>query len=78
VCRLAPDRALSSRGGKRSEGLGAQEAVYSALADPGCIMVIRHQSLGIRILIDPLLGEPRWDGYRNRPHSHNAVGAVAA
>src|SRR6201987_4602725 len=34
------------RGDKRFEGLGAQEAVHTALADPVCIMVNRNQGSG--------------------------------
>jgi putative molybdopterin biosynthesis protein len=63
---------------KRFEGLGAEAAVRSALADPACIMVNRNQGAGTRILIDRLLGGVRPDGYWNQPRSHNAVAAAVA
>jgi molybdenum cofactor synthesis domain-containing protein len=66
------------KGDKRFEGLSAQEAVRSALADPACIMVNRNQGAGTRILIDRLLGDNRPDGYWNQPRSHNAVAAAVA
>jgi putative molybdopterin biosynthesis protein len=65
-------------GDKRFEGLGAEEAVRSALKDPSCLMVNRNQGAGTRILIDRLLGEARPDGYWNQPRSHNAVAAAVA
>jgi len=66
------------QGDKRFEGLGAQEAVRAALANPGCIMVNRNQGAGTRILIDRLLGDARPDGYWNQPRSHNAVAATVS
>jgi molybdate-binding protein len=66
------------KGDKRFEGLSAQDAVRSALSDPGCIMVNRNQGAGTRILIERLLGEARPDGYWNQPRSHNAVAAAVA
>lgn len=63
-------------GDKRFEGLSAQDAVRSALADPACMMVNRNQGAGTRILIDRLLGDIRPDGYWNQPRSHNAVAAA--
>jgi putative molybdopterin biosynthesis protein len=66
------------KGDLRFEGKTAEEAVRSALADPGCIMVNRNQGAGTRILIDRLLGEARPDGYWNQPRSHNAVAAAVA
>ena len=66
------------KGDTRFEGLTAQEAVRSALADPTCIMVNRNQGAGTRILIDRLLGDIRPDGYWNQPRSHNAVAAAVA
>ncbi len=66
------------KGDTRFEGLGAEAAVRSALADPACIMVNRNQGAGTRILIDRLLGEARPDGYWNQPRSHNAVAAAVA
>jgi molybdate-binding protein len=66
------------KGDKRFEGMSAQEAVHSALADPVCIMVNRNQGAGTRILIDRLLGDARPDGYWNQPRSHNAVAAAMA
>jgi putative molybdopterin biosynthesis protein len=65
-------------GDARFEGLSAQDAVRTALADPACIMVNRNQGAGTRILIDRLLGETRPDGYWNQPRSHNAVAAAVA
>jgi putative molybdopterin biosynthesis protein len=65
-------------GDKRFEGLSAQDAVRSALADPACMMVNRNQGAGTRILIDRLLGDIRPDGYWNQPRSHNAVAAAVA
>jgi putative molybdopterin biosynthesis protein len=66
------------KGDARFEGFAAQEAVRSALTDPGCIMVNRNQGAGTRILIDRLLGDIRPDGYWNQPRSHNAVAAAIA
>jgi molybdenum cofactor synthesis domain-containing protein len=63
---------------KRFEGLSAEDAVRTALADPACIMVNRNQGAGTRILIDRLLGAVRPDGYWNQPKSHNAVAAAVA
>jgi molybdenum cofactor synthesis domain-containing protein len=62
----------------RFEGLSAEGAVRSALADPACIIVNRNQGAGTRILIDRLLGGARPDGYWNQPRSHNAVAAAVA
>jgi molybdenum cofactor synthesis domain-containing protein len=66
------------QGDARFEGLSAEAAVRSALADPACIMVNRNQGAGTRILIDRLLGAARPDGYWNQPRSHNAVAAAVA
>ena len=66
------------RDDRRFDGLSAQEAVRTAVADPACIMVNRNQGAGTRILIDRLLGEARPDGYWNQPRSHNAVAAAVA
>lgn len=66
------------RGDARFEGLSAEAAVLSALADPACIMVNRNQGAGTRILIDRLLEGHRPDGYWNQPKSHNAVAAAVA
>jgi molybdenum cofactor synthesis domain-containing protein len=66
------------KGDVRFEGLTAEAAVRSALADPACIMVNRNQGAGTRILIDRLLGDIRPDGYWNQPRSHNAVAAAVA
>lgn len=65
-------------GDTRFEGLGAEQAVRAALADPACIMVNRNQGAGTRILIDRLLAGARPDGYWNQPRSHNAVAAAVA
>ncbi|MBZ9918895.1 molybdopterin biosynthesis protein [Mesorhizobium sp. B2-2-4] len=66
------------RGDERFEGLGAEDAVRAALADPDCMMVNRNQGSGTRILIDQLLGAERPDGYWNQPRTHNAVAAAVA
>jgi len=66
------------KGDTRFEGLSAEQAVRTALADPACIMVNRNQGAGTRILIDRLLGKARPDGYWNQPRSHNAVAAAVA
>jgi putative molybdopterin biosynthesis protein len=66
------------KGDRRFEGLSAEDAVRTALADPACIMVNRNQGAGTRILIDRLLGGARPDGYWNQPRSHNAVAAAVA
>jgi len=66
------------RGDTRFEGLGVEDAVRAALADPACIMVNRDQGAGTRILIDRLLRGARPDGYWNQPRSHNAVAAAVA
>ncbi|MBZ9853983.1 molybdopterin biosynthesis protein [Mesorhizobium sp. CA13] len=66
------------RGDERFEGLGAEDAVHAALADPDCMMVNRNQGSGTRILIDQLLGAERPDGYWNQPRTHNAVAAAVA
>ncbi|MCA0014945.1 molybdopterin biosynthesis protein [Mesorhizobium sp. B292B1B] len=63
---------------ERFEGLGAEDAVRAALADPDCMMVNRNQGSGTRILIDQLLGAARPDGYWNQPRTHNAVAAAVA
>jgi putative molybdopterin biosynthesis protein len=63
---------------KRFEGLSAEDAVRTALANPACIMVNRNQGAGTRILLDRLLGDIRPDGYWNQPRSHNAVAAAVA
>ena len=65
-------------GNTRFDGLSAEGAVRTALADPACIMVNRNQGAGTRILIDRLLGAARPDGYWNQPKSHNAVAAAVA
>jgi putative molybdopterin biosynthesis protein len=66
------------KGDTRFEGLSAEQAVRTALADPACIMVNRNQGAGTRILIDRLLAGARPDGYWNQPRSHNAVAAAVA
>ena len=65
-------------GDKRFEGLTAEDAVRTALADPACVMVNRNQGAGTRILIDRMLGDKRPEGYWNQPRSHNAVAAAVA
>ena len=65
-------------GDTRFEGIGADEALRNALADPDCLMVNRNHGAGTRILIDRLLGAARPEGYRNQPRSHNAVAAAVA
>ena len=66
------------QGDSRFAGLGADNAVRAALADPWCIMVNRNQGAGTRILIDRLLAGARPDGYWNQPKSHTAVAAAVA
>jgi putative molybdopterin biosynthesis protein len=65
-------------GDQRFEGRSAAEAVKSALADAGCLMVNRNAGAGTRMLIDKLLGGARPAGYANQPRSHNAVAAAIA
>jgi putative molybdopterin biosynthesis protein len=65
-------------GDTRFEGLNAQDAVRTALADPTCVMVNRNQGSGTRVLIGRLLGDARPEGYWNQPRSHNAVAAAVA
>jgi putative molybdopterin biosynthesis protein len=65
-------------GDARFEAKSAQDALKTALADAGCIMVSRNAGAGTRILIDQLLGSTRPPGYGNQPKSHNAVAAAVA
>ena len=66
------------KGDRRFEGLGAGEAVESALADPNCLMVSRNRGSGTRVLIDELLRGRRPPGHAVEPRSHNAVAAAIA
>jgi putative molybdopterin biosynthesis protein len=64
------------RGDPRFEGRSAREAIASAAADTGCIMVNRNQGSGTRVLIDRLLAGARPRGYAVQPRNHNAVAAA--
>ena len=66
------------RGDTRFEGRGAVEAIASAAADPGCVMVNRNAGSGTRALIDRLLAGARPAGYAVQPRNHNAVAAAVA
>jgi putative molybdopterin biosynthesis protein len=66
------------KGDKRFEGLGAEEAIKNALADPDCLMVNRNRGSGTRVLIDELLRGHRPPGFAVEPRSHNAVAASVA
>ena len=63
-------------GDPRFEGRSAREAIASAAADAGCIMVNRNQGSGTRVLIDRLLAGARPRGYAVQPRNHNAVAAA--
>ena len=63
-------------GDRRFEGRTADDAVKTALADPGCLMVNRNAGAGTRMLIDRMLAGARPLGYANQPKSHNAVAAA--
>jgi putative molybdopterin biosynthesis protein len=65
-------------GDARFEGRSVAQAVATALADTGCLMVNRNAGSGTRVLIDNLLGTARPPGYGNQPRSHNAVAAAIA
>jgi putative molybdopterin biosynthesis protein len=64
------------RGDPRFEGNSITEALASALADPGCVMVNRNRGSGTRILIDQLLQGAQPPGYWTEAKSHNAVVAA--
>jgi putative molybdopterin biosynthesis protein len=64
------------RGDPRFEGRSAREAIASAAADTGCIMVNRNQGSGTRVLIDRLLAGAKPRGYAVQPRNHNAVAAA--
>jgi putative molybdopterin biosynthesis protein len=64
------------RGDPRFEGRPAREAIASAAADAGCIMVNRNQGSGTRVLIDRLLAGAKPRGYAVQPRNHNAVAAA--
>jgi putative molybdopterin biosynthesis protein len=65
-------------GDARFEGRPAKEAVATALADEGCLMIGRNAGSGTRILIDRLLSGARPAGYANQAKSHNAVAVAVA
>src|SRR5262249_27789937 len=65
-------------GDERFEGKSVADAVASALADPGCVLVNRNRGSGTRVLIDRLLGDARPPGYLAEAKSHNAVAAAVA
>jgi putative molybdopterin biosynthesis protein len=58
------------KGDQRFEGHSAADAIATALADPGCLMVSRNAGSGTRILIDGLLKDARPPGYWSQPKSH--------
>jgi putative molybdopterin biosynthesis protein len=64
------------RGDGRFEGKALAEAVASAVADPGCVLVNRNRGSGTRLLIDQLLGGAQPPGYWAEARSHNAVAAA--
>ena len=64
------------RGDARFEGKTLPEAVASALADAGCVLVNRNRGSGTRVLIDRLLGGVQPPGYWAEARSHNAVAAA--
>src|SRR5205807_3853793 len=66
------------RGDARFEGRAVAEAVATALADPGCVLVNRNRGSGTRLLIDRLLGGARPPGWLTEAKSHNAVAAAVA
>jgi putative molybdopterin biosynthesis protein len=66
------------KGDARFAGLGAQEALAAALADPDCLMVGRNAGSGTRILLDRLLDGARPPGYWSQPRSHNAAAVAVA
>lgn len=65
-------------GDTRFEGKSATDAIKTALADAGVLMVNRNAGAGTRVLIDRLLDGARPPGYANQPKSHNAVAAAIA
>jgi putative molybdopterin biosynthesis protein len=60
----------------RFEGRSVEQAVATALADPGCVIVNRNIGSGTRMLVDRLLGDRRPRGYGVQTKSHNAVAAA--
>jgi putative molybdopterin biosynthesis protein len=66
------------KGDRRFAGLGTQEALATALADPDCLVVGRNAGSGTRILLDRLLAGARPAGYWSQPKSHNAVAVAVA
>jgi putative molybdopterin biosynthesis protein len=66
------------KGDSRFEAKPIEDAVASALADSGCILVNRNRGSGTRVLIDQLLREVRPAGYLTEARSHNAVAAAVA
>ena len=66
------------RGDARFEGKPLAEAVASALADAGCVLVNRNRGSGTRLLIDRLLAGAQPPGYWAEARSHNAVAAAVA
>jgi putative molybdopterin biosynthesis protein len=65
-------------GDARFEGVTADAALKTALADPAILMVNRNAGSGTRVLADGLLRGKRPAGYANQPRSHNAVAAAVA
>jgi putative molybdopterin biosynthesis protein len=66
------------KGDRRFEGRTAPEALASAAAEAGCLMVGRNAGSGTRVLIDRLLKGSRPAGYWSQPKSHNAVAVAVA
>jgi putative molybdopterin biosynthesis protein len=62
----------------RFAGKGLEEALATALADPGCLLVNRNPGSGTRLLIDRLLSGRQPPGYAVQPKSHHAVAAAVA
>jgi len=65
-------------GDARFEGRSVEDAVATACADAGCVMVNRNPGSGTRFLVDRILGERRPPGYGVQTKSHNAVAAAVA
>jgi molybdopterin molybdotransferase/putative molybdopterin biosynthesis protein len=63
-------------GDTRFEGLTAEAAIASVVADPRCLMVNRNAGSGTRIVIDRLLKGARPAGYSKQAKTHNGVAAA--
>lgn len=62
-------------GDLRFEGRTLADALASAFADPGCLIVNRNRGSGTRVLLDGLLDGRRPSGWAVEVRSHNAVAA---